>query len=64
MVAVDSCLWFIHGSSLTGALRVVTDWWGPMGEAVLAKEGLPYEQWDLALLTKICKSINPTVRHH
>ncbi len=29
-----------------------SDWWGPLAEEVLRKEGLPYETWDEETMKK------------
>ncbi|CAB9510773.1 aarF domain-containing protein kinase 1 [Seminavis robusta] len=34
------------------------DWWGPMAEEVLKKEGLPYESWDIEQMEKYKPELN------
>jgi len=32
---------------------VCSDWWGAIAEKELAREGCPYEMWDLAFMQKL-----------
>ena len=35
-----------------------SDWWGPIGEEVLKKEGLPYDDWTSDMMVEYKPEIN------